>query len=63
VQPRSVKVEADPSHGTTLEVSLAEGSDAERARQVLGQYPFQFRLLPIPTECPPFADDLAEGGG
>jgi fatty-acyl-CoA synthase len=52
VQPRSVRVQADPSHGTTLEVSLAEDSDAERARQVLGQYPFRFRLLPDSDRMP-----------
>jgi fatty-acyl-CoA synthase len=41
---RSLKVGNDPTHGTTVEVSVAEGGNAHLARQVLGQFPFQFRL-------------------
>ena len=43
---RSLKVGNDAAHGIAIEVSLAEDADAVRARQVLGQYVFQFRLLP-----------------
>lgn len=46
VQTRSLKVGNDAAHGIAIEVSLAEDADAVRARQVLGQYAFQFRLLP-----------------
>ena len=34
----------DPSYGITLEVSLAGSFDAELAREVLGQFPYRFRL-------------------
>jgi len=44
VEIRSLKVGADPTHGTTVEVSVAAGSDAQLARKVLGQFPFRFRL-------------------
>jgi fatty-acyl-CoA synthase len=44
VEIRSLKVGADPTLGTTVEVSVAAGSDAQLARKVLGQFPFRFRL-------------------
>ena len=34
----------DPNSGITVKVSVGEGSDAELARQVLGQFPFCFQL-------------------
>ena len=40
----TVKATSDPTHGTLVDVSLAEGADPELARRVLGQFPFQFRL-------------------
>jgi fatty-acyl-CoA synthase len=46
VEIRSLKVGADPTLGTTVEVSVAAGSDAQLARKVLGQFPFRFRLEP-----------------
>ena len=47
VNARSVKAAADAAYGTVVEVLVAEGSDAQLARKVLGQFPFHFRL-----ECP-----------
>ena len=44
VEIRSLKAGTDPTHGTTVEVSLAAGPDAQLARKVLGQFPFRFRL-------------------
>jgi len=44
VEIRSLKVIADPTHGTTVEVSVAAGADAQLARKVLGQFPLRFRL-------------------
>ncbi|RPH53935.1 MAG: acyl-CoA synthetase [Lysobacterales bacterium] len=41
---RSINACSDPSYGTTVQVSVGGGSDAELARQVLGQFPFRFRL-------------------
>ncbi|HEU0199625.1 MAG TPA: AMP-binding protein, partial [Burkholderiaceae bacterium] len=44
VPVRSVRVGNDPTYGTTVEVSVAEGAHANLAQQVLGQFPFRFRL-------------------
>ena len=41
---RSINACSDPSYGTTVQVSVGGGSDAELARQVLGQFPFRFQL-------------------
>jgi fatty-acyl-CoA synthase len=46
VPTRSVKVASDPAQGTTVEVAVGEGADVQRARQVLGQFAFVFRLSP-----------------
>ena len=40
----SIDACSDPSYGTTVHVSVGGGSDAELARQVLGQFPFRFQL-------------------
>jgi hypothetical protein len=42
---RSINACSDPSHGTTVQVSVGGDSDAELARQVLGQFPFRFQLF------------------
>ena len=41
----SVKAQSDPTHGTVVDVSLAEPADPQVARRVLGQFPFPFRLV------------------
>ena len=46
----SIRTCSDPSHGTTLEVSVARSSDAELARHVLGQFPFRLRLSTMSPE-------------
>jgi fatty-acyl-CoA synthase len=42
---RSINACSDPSYGTTVQVSVGGGSDAELARQVLGQFSFRFQLF------------------
>jgi fatty-acyl-CoA synthase len=44
VRFETVRALTDPSHGTVVEVGLAEGADGELAQAVLGQFPFRFRL-------------------
>ena len=49
---RSINACSDPSYGTTVQVSVGEGSDAELARQVLGQFPFRFQLSDAALSLP-----------
>ena len=50
---RSINACSDPSHGTTVQVSVGGGSDADLARQVLGQFPFRFQLSDAAFGHPP----------
>ena len=44
VRFETVKALSDPTHGTVVEVGLAEGADRPLAQAVLGQFPFRYRL-------------------
>jgi fatty-acyl-CoA synthase len=44
---KSLKAHNDPTHGTLVEVALAEGADAQFAHRVLGQFPYRFRLKDV----------------
>ncbi|HUL68038.1 MAG TPA: acyl-CoA synthetase [Burkholderiaceae bacterium] len=44
VRTESVTSGSDPTHGTIVDVMLAEGTDAELARRVLGRFPFRCRV-------------------
>jgi fatty-acyl-CoA synthase len=37
-------VNGDSTHGTVVDVVLAEGEEPQRAQQVLGQFPYRFRV-------------------
>jgi fatty-acyl-CoA synthase len=44
VRIRSLKVVADARHGSTVTVSIEDGSDPELARRALGQFAFRFSV-------------------
>jgi len=44
VRLATVKALSDPTHGSVVDVRLAEGADRRLARAVLGQFPFRLRL-------------------
>jgi fatty-acyl-CoA synthase len=44
VRLATLKALSDSTHGTVVDVRLAEGADRQLARAVLGQFPFQLRL-------------------
>ena len=41
----SVNAQSDPTHGTRVDVALAEGADPQSARRELGRFSFRFRLV------------------
>jgi fatty-acyl-CoA synthase len=41
----SVKAQIDPTHGSRVDVALAEGADPQSAHRELGRFPVRFRLL------------------
>jgi fatty-acyl-CoA synthase len=47
----SVTADIDASHGTVIGVVLAEGQDVQRARQVLGQFPFRHHVAVGPDRA------------
>lgn len=60
VRTCSLKAGSDPRYGTTVEVSVADASDLEVARRVLGQFPFRSTVAPqSDTSMPPIIRSAA----